>query len=242
MPPIMMRSKIEERKWKEPLVKVLFLSLSFILTMASANADCGKLYEEAEKACFQSSHECKNLGACVSKRKTCPMDIGSPSACESFDHCMKDTDALISAKPKDLSKGKFKNRCIYIWNAGRCYLYNTGWEIRTFPSCPGRRVWGEGKGDRNFDCEGHRQLTNDYQKDCKRLNDVYERTCKGNKDFKPVPHELKCKYLSVKVFPADTEHKGSKAVDHGTRDRQKSVPHWDEGTGGDTDGSKATGK
>ncbi len=212
------------------------------MATAFADSSCDELYKEAESACFSSSHECKNLGACVSKRKTCPMDIGSPSACESFDHCMKDTDALVSARPKDLSKGKFKNRCIYTWNAGKCYLYNTGWEINTFPSCPGRRIWGKGKGDRNFDCEGHRRHTDGLQKECKQINDVYERTCKSKKDFKAVPHNINCNYLTAKVFPADTEHKGSKAVDHGTRDRQKSVPPTDEGTGGDSDGSKATGK
>ena len=225
-------------------MKIFILSLLLSTAALAKDVDCEQLYKDTDSACNSSEVECRNLGACVSKRKTCPMDIGSPSACESFDECMKDTDSLESKKPKDLARMYFKNRCIYTWNAGKCYLYNTGMEIFTFPSCPGRRMWGKGKSDKNFDCEGHRRLTASVSKSCKEETNTYVKLCKNKKDYKyrRVVKTSDCKYLNEKVFPADTEHKGSKKVDHGSRDRFKVIPHGDDGASGEGGGGKGAGK
>lgn len=210
-----------------------------------ANTTCGKLFENASSACNSNEVECSTLGACVSKRNSCPGSVTSRQSCEAFHECMSDVSRLKKTKPKNVSRIYFKKACEYHWtDYGKCRLYNTGLEILTFPTCPGRRIYGKNNDDVNFDCEGHRRLVSKINSNCKKAKADYEMACRGKEGFayRPILDSDKCEFLTAKVFPADTEHKGSKAVDDGERDRQKSVPPSDEGAGGNGGNGQSTDK
>lgn len=224
-------------------MKFLILSLMFSTSVYAANeTKCEKLHYEASSACTSNEVECRTLGACFAKRKTCPGSIKNKQSCESFNQCMSDVENLKKARPDDISRIYFKKACIYHWtDYGKCRLYNTGLEFITFPTCPGRRISGKNNDDVNFDCEGHRKKAKLEHKACNQLNDAYKKECSKEQDYKEIYQKTDCNYLDEIIFPADTEHKGSTRVNGTERDKYKALPPTDEGSGGNGSGGKTGG-
>lgn len=231
-------------------MKIFIISLLFsTLAFAAHDRDtkCYELRRAADNDCLSLDVECRNLGACAAKRNTCPGSVKSKEGCEgTFNECMSDIDGLMKNRPEDIRKGKFKNPCIYHWTtygSGSCRLYNTAAEFITFPTCPGRRISGKNNDDVNFDCEGHRVVVKNAVKNCAKNRKVYDQTCSKVKGYEALRTGVKaCKYVDVKIFPADSAHKANTGVNDSERSKPKVMPHVDGGNGGKDDGGKGSGK
>ncbi len=233
------------------MIKIFIFSFLFsTLSYATHNRDteCYELRRTADNSCLSYDVECRNLGACAHKRNTCQESVKTQAGCEGINDCMADTEALIKSRPSDIRSGKFKNPCIYHWTtygSGNCRLYNTAAEFVTFPTCPGRRISGKKNDDVNFDCEGHRNLLKKTSASCEASKKVYVTKCSKEKGFSLITTGSKvCKYQDVKIFPADSAHKGATGINDSERSKHKSMPHIDGGNGGDGDngGGLGTGK
>lgn len=232
-------------------MKIFIISLLFsTLTYAAHDRDseCYELRRSADNSCLSQDVECRNMGACAHRRNTCPASVKSKEGCEGINECMSDTEGLLSKRPKDIRSGKLKNACIYHWTtygSGNCRLYNTAAEFITFPTCPGRRIKGKKNDDINFDCEAHRAYLKKKTAECSSSRKVYAKKCSSVKGYAKITSGLKaCNYANVKIFPADSSHKGSTTVNDSERLKYKAMPHVDGGNGsdGDSGGSLGTGK
>jgi hypothetical protein len=226
------------------IISLLFSSLSY--AAHDRDSGCYELRRNADSRCLSYDVECRNLGACAHRRNTCPETVKTQSGCEGINECMSDTEGLLKSRPKDIRSGKVKNACIYHWTtygSGNCRLYNTSAEFITFPTCPGRRIVGKNNDDVNFDCEGHRALIKKTIGECNDARKVYVNKCTKVKGFKKITTGTKtCRFEDVKIFPADSAHKGAIGVNDSERGKHKAMPHVDGGNGGKDDGGLGTGK
>lgn len=221
------------------LIGLLFSTLSYAEHKKGTN--CYNLRRTADNSCNSFDVQCSNLGACIHKRNTCPGDVKHKAGCEAFSDCLSDTKGLKSTKPKNIANIKFESACVYRWTSyDTCRLHNTKIEFINYPTCPGRKskINGDKRSyDREFNCEGHRKILKHENSECSKNSMVYDNACSSVAGYKKVPRFAdKCEFENKKVFPPDTKHKGAKSMDDGERDRFKSMPHDDEGAGGN--GSK----
>lgn len=226
------------------IISLLFSTLSY--AGHDRDSECYELRRTADNSCLSYDVECRNLGACAHRRNTCPATVKSKSGCEGINECMGDTEGLLKNRPKSIRSGKIKNACVYHWTtygSGNCRLYNTAAEFITFPTCPGRRISGKNNDDINFDCEGHRALLKKTVGECNESRKVYINKCSKIKGYKKVTTGTNiCQFQDVKIFPADSAHKGATGVNDSERGKYKSMPHIDGSNGGKDDGGQGIGK